>query len=340
MPDTSVLAPVGPVSDQEGERARIVESGLRAVQAERDGLDALLKAMANGLRDPFCRAVDRLFGLSGRVIVTGMGKSGHIGRKVAATLASTGTPAYFVHPGEASHGDLGMICETDAVLALSWSGETSELHDIVGYCARQGVTLLAITGSAGSTLARRADIALVVPRLEEACPNGLAPTTSTTVQLALGDALAVALLERRGFTAHDFKGFHPGGKLGAMLKRVGDLMHRGDRIPLVARGTALAEALALQSSKGFGCVLVVEGDGRLAGIITDGDVRRHLLNRREAGTVDDIMTPDPVTVTADALIGAALEMMENRAISVLAVTEGQRPVGLIHVLDLLHAGAA
>lgn len=313
---------------------------MRALRAERDGLDVLLTAMANGLGTPFSKVVNLLHGMTGRVIVTGMGKSGHVGRKLAATFASTGTPAYFVHPGEASHGDLGMICATDVVLALSWSGETAELEDIVGYCARQGVTLIALTGNGQSTLARRAAVALAVPEIEEACPNGLAPTTSTTVQLALGDALAVALLERRGFTAHDFKGFHPGGQLGSVLKQVRDIMHTGHRIPLVSRDTPLADALALQSSKGFGCVLVIEAAGTLAGIITDGDVRRHLLGGKTAQTVEDVMTSAPVTISPDTLLGAALEVVESRSISVLAVTQNNRPVGLIHVLDLLHAGVA
>ena len=315
-------------------------SAARTLEAERAGLDALSAALANGLGGPFSAAVDAIMKAEGRVIVSGMGKSGHVGRKIAATLASTGTPAHFVHPGEASHGDLGMIMPQDVVLALSWSGETSELADVVAHAKRFRVTLVAITSNAESALGREADIALVLPKAAEACPNGLAPTTSTTMQLALGDALAVALLEGRGFTAGDFRVYHPGGKLGARLKQVGAIMHSGDRLPLVSRGSKMADALVVMSAKGFGCVLVTEADGRLAGIITDGDLRRHMGADLIAQPVDAVMTPAPKTVAPSLLVAEALEIVETRKIGALIVAEGERPVGLVHVLDLLRVGAA
>src|SRR3954470_10169152 len=253
-----------------------VASALRTLGTERDGLGILIDAIGNGLGAVFTAAVERIVAAKGRVIVSGMGKSGHVARKIVATLASTGTPAHYVHPAEASHGDLGMIQAEDVILALSWSGETTELADLIAYAKRFRVPLIAITANGSSTLGSQADICLALPRAKEACPNGLAPTTSTTMQLALGDALAVALLERRGFTAEHFRVFHPGGKLGAMLKHVGDIMHTGDRLPIVLVGTSMADALVVQSEKSFVCVIVVDQNGELAGIITDGDVRRHL----------------------------------------------------------------
>ncbi|HYF55943.1 MAG TPA: KpsF/GutQ family sugar-phosphate isomerase [Salinarimonas sp.] len=320
--------------------ADAVASALRTIASERDGLAALMEALAGPLAAPFQAAVDLMAAASGRVIVTGMGKSGHVGRKITATLASTGTPAYFVHPGEASHGDLGMIQRDDVIVALSWSGETSELSDITAYAKRFGVGLVAVTSSDASTLGQAADICLALPRAGEACPNGLAPTTSTTMQLALGDALAVALLERRGFGASEFRVYHPGGKLGALLKQVKDVMHQGDRLPLVGLGTPMTEAIVRQSEKGFGCVVVVDGAGEIAGIVTDGDLRRHmggdLLSRR----VEEVMTPSPTTVPPDMLLGEALEIIETRKKGALIVVEGRRPVGLVHVLDLLRAGVA
>jgi arabinose-5-phosphate isomerase len=315
-------------------------SAARTLEAERAGLEALSAALADGLGGPFAAAVDAIMTSEGRVIVSGMGKSGHVGRKIAATLASTGTPAHFVHPGEASHGDLGMIMPQDVVLALSWSGETSELADVVAHAKRFRVTLVAITSNAESALGREADIALVLPKTAEACPNGLAPTTSTTMQLVLGDALAVALLEGRGFTAGDFRVYHPGGKLGARLKQVGAVMHSGDRLPIVSRGTQMADALVVMSAKGFGCVLVTEADGRLAGIITDGDLRRHMGTDLIAQRVDAVMTPAPKTVPPSLLVAEALEIVETRKIGALIVAEGGTPVGLVHILDLLRIGAA
>ena len=315
-------------------------SALRTLATERDGIGELIAAIGNELGDRFAAAVERIAAASGRVIVSGMGKSGHVARKIAATLASTGTPALYVHPAEASHGDLGMIQPVDVILALSWSGETTELADLIGYAKRFRVPLVAITSSASSTLGRQADVCLALPKAKEACPNGLAPTTSTTMQLALGDALAVALLEQRGFTAEHFRVFHPGGKLGAMLKHVGDIMHRGDRLPIVPVGTVMADALAVQSEKSFGCVIVVDHQGDLAGIVTDGDVRRHMSGDLLQRRVEEVMTPSPTTITPDMLLGEALEIIESRKRGALIVAEGMRPIGLVHVLDLLRAGVA
>lgn len=317
-----------------------IASARRTLLAEREGLDAMLAALENGLGAPFTAAIDAIAAMTGRVIVTGMGKSGHVGRKLAATLASTGTAAYYVHPGEASHGDLGMIRSEDVIIALSWSGETSELSDLIAYSKRHSVTLIAVSARADSTLGRAADIALALPRAPEACPNGLAPTTSTTMQLALGDALAVALLERRGFTAHDFRSFHPGGKLGAMLKTVRDIMHTGERLPLIAEGETMDRALVIQSEKSLGCVIVTDGAGSLAGIVTDGDIRRHMANDLLRQRVAQVMTRNPMTIAPEMLLGEALEIMQNRKISALIVAEDGRPVGLVHVLDLLRAGIA
>jgi arabinose-5-phosphate isomerase len=267
-----------------------------------------------------------------------MGKSGHVGRKITATLASTGTPALFVHPAEASHGDLGMVQPHDVIVALSWSGETAELRDIVAYALRFKVTLIGLTSNKESALAKAANIALVLPKAEEACPNGLAPTTSTTMQMALGDALAVALLEVRGFTARDFRTFHPGGKLGAQLKAVRDVMHSGERLPLISERALMGEALVEMSAKGLGCAIVISDDGTLAGIITDGDLRRHMGADLITRAVCDIMTRAPLTIEEDMLLVEALEMIESRKITALIVTHAQKPVGVVHVLDLLRAG--
>jgi arabinose-5-phosphate isomerase len=271
-----------------------------------------------------------------------MGKSGHVGRKIASTLASTGTPALFVHPGEASHGDLGMIVPGDAVLALSNSGETAELADLVAHARRFGLPLVAITRQPDSALARAADVLLVLPAAAEACPMGLAPTTSTTMQLALGDALAVALLTRRGFTATDFSQFHPGGKLGAQLRRVSDLMHGGDAVPLAGTTLPMSQALLVMTGKGFGCLGAVDAAGRLAGVLTDGDLRRSmgpdLLDRR----VQDVMNRSPRTIGPEALAADALRLMGGpRPVTSLFVLDGDgRPLGLLHVHDLLRAGVA
>jgi arabinose-5-phosphate isomerase len=318
----------------------VLASAIRTLATERDGLAVLMDALADTLGDAFMAAVERIGAARGRVIVTGMGKSGHVGRKIAATLASTGTPSHYVHPAEASHGDLGMIQRDDAIVALSWSGETAELADLIAYAKRFRVPLVAITSNAASTLGRQADVCLCLPKAQEACPNGLAPTTSTTMQLALGDALAIALLEQRGFTAEHFRVFHPGGKLGAQLRRVGDIMHVGDRLPVVASGTLMGPALAVQSEKSFGCVIVVDAEGGLAGIVTDGDVRRHLANDLLSRTVDEVMTRQPLTIAPDMLLAEALEIVESKKRSALIVAQAGKPVGLVHVLDLLRAGVA
>jgi arabinose-5-phosphate isomerase len=320
--------------------ARELSPAVRALQVERAGLVALEAALQGPMREPFEAACATISEAEGRVIVTGMGKSGHIGAKIAATLASTGTPAFFVHPAEASHGDLGMITRNDAIVALSWSGETAELRNIVFYSRRFRVPLIAITSRADSTLARAADVALLMPRVEEACPHGLAPTTSALIQLALGDALAIALLERRGFTADDFLMFHPGGSLGANLTHVREVMHTGERLPLAPLDLDMNQALLLMSQKGFGCLGIVDRKGHLVGIITDGDLRRHLSGDIFSCRVDDVMTPDPKTVAPDALVASALEIMNSAAITALLVVEGRRPVGLVHMHDLLRLGAA
>jgi arabinose-5-phosphate isomerase len=272
-----------------------------------------------------------------------MGKSGLVARKIAATLASTGTAALFVHPAEASHGDLGMIVAGDSVLALSNSGETAELADLVAHSRRFGLPLVAITARAGSTLARAADVALTLPGAAEACPMGLAPTTSTTMQMALGDALAVALLTRRGFTAADFHQIHPGGRLGTRLRRVRDLMHPGDAMPLARPDTSMAAGLLLMTEKRFGCLGVVDGTDRLIGIVTDGDLRRAMGPDLLSRAVADVMTRHPRTITPDALSGEALHAMNarERPITALFVVDAAgRPLGILHIHDLLRAGVA
>ena len=316
-----------------------IEAARAVLATEAEGL----RALAAALDDHFAAAVELLLGATGRVVVTGMGKSGHVARKIAAPLASTGTPAFFVHPGEASHGDLGMIVPGDAVLALSNSGETAELADLIAHTRRFGLPLVGITGRAGSTLATAADVALVLPAAREACPMGLAPTTSTTMQMALGDALAVALLTRRGFGAADFRRIHPGGKLGARLRRVRDLMHTGDELPLAPPGTPMPEALVLMTQKRFGCLGVVDAEGRLAGILTDGDLRRAMGPDLLARDVGEIMNATPRSIGPDALAAEALHVMNarERPITALFVVDaGGRPVGILHVHDLLRAGVA
>jgi arabinose-5-phosphate isomerase len=303
-----------------------------------------LEALAQALDATLPQALDILTrDGGGRVIVTGMGKSGHVGRKIAATLASTGTPAQYVHPGEASHGDLGMITPHDAILALSNSGETAELSDVIDYSRRFGIPLVVVTARAESALAQASDVAIMLPEAAEACPHGVTPTTSTTMMLALGDALAVALLERKGFSADDFKTFHPGGNLGRKLLRVAELMHEGDSLPLVAVECPMSEALLVMTSKRFGCVGVTDAAGRLAGIITDGDLRRHMEPGLTERSVRDVMTARPRTIGAGVLAAEALRIMNmannERGITVLFVVDGERrPVGILHVHDLLRAG--
>lgn len=318
-----------------------IESALRTISMERAGLAALEDALRNGLSDPFCKAIETIGQSNGRLIITGVGKSGHIGAKLAATFASTGTPAFFVHAAEANHGDLGMIGGDDVVLAISKGGESAELRSIINYSRRFSIPLIALTCSENSSLARASDIVLLVPNEQEACPLGLAPTTSTLMQLALGDALAVALLEARNFTAGDFKVFHPGGKLGASLTLVGDIMHTGDRVPLVNKGTAMPEAVGVLSRKHFGCVGVLDEDGRLCGIVTEGDMARNLSRNLAEMTVDDIMTRTPKTVKKSVLATSALATLEKFHIGALIVIdEDTRPIGLVHFHDLLRIGVA
>ena len=316
-----------------------VASALRTLSAEREGLDALSAALSGELGAALERATALIGASKGRVIVTGMGKSGHVGRKIAATFASTGTPAYFVHPAEASHGDLGMVQADDVVLALSWSGETAELADLLSYSRRFRIALIAVTSELQSTLAREADIVLLLPKVREACPNRLAPTTSTTLQIVLGDALAIALLEARGFSATDFRVFHPGGRLGAQLRHARDVMHAGDTLPLVPVTANIGEVIAVISEKRFGCAILVDAEGALAGIIPDGDLRRHAGQGPKAPAAS-IMTKEPRTIPPEALLAEALEMMETAKITALVVLEERRPVGLVHFLDLLRKGVA
>lgn len=317
-----------------------LSSAKRTVSIEKAGLAAIETALENDLSAPFTKAVDEILHAKGRVIVTGLGKSGHIGTKIAATLASTGTPAFFVHAAEANHGDLGMIGEGDVILALSWSGETAELGGILNHAARFRIPLIALTSGEHSALGRAANILLLLPKVEEACPHGLAPTTSTSMQLALGDALAVALLEMRGFTASDFKIFHPGGSLGANLKYVGDVMHRGDSVPVVKTGTLMANAMRTLVEKHFGCVAVVDNQGDLLGIITDGDLARNIHRDLSGMTVDALMTKNPKTVSPNTMVGAATALINDHKIGALLVVENNKPVGIVHFHDLLHIGAA
>ncbi|AXV16172.1 KpsF/GutQ family sugar-phosphate isomerase [Neorhizobium sp. SOG26] len=319
----------------------VLDSALRTVSFGKQGLDALEQALQGKLGETFRKVVEVIGDIEGRVIITGVGKSGHIGRKIAASLASTGTPAFFVDANEANHGDLGMITSADVVLALSWGGETAELRGVVTFTRRFSIPLVAITSGEFSTLARQADYVLLLPKEQEACPHGLAPTTSTLMQLALGDAIAVALLEARGFSATDFRVYHPGGKLGAMLSHVSDLMHTGDRIPLVKKGVLMPEAIEVLSRKRFGCVGIIDDDGCLCGVITDGDISRHLdLDLRQT-PVDQVMTVNPKTVAKDTLATAAMAILNKHSIgALLVVDEARHPVGIVHFHDLLRVGVA
>ena len=308
----------------------------RVIGIEADGLAAL----AATLDGSFSAAIDLILGAKGRVIVSGMGKSGHVGRKIAATFASTGTPAQFVHPAEASHGDLGMVTEGDVALVLSNSGETPELSDIIAHTRRFGIPLIGVASRPGSTLLVQADVAILLPKAAEACGTGIVPTTSTTMTLALGDAMAVALMEHRRFTPDHFRTFHPGGKLGAKLMKVADLMHSGDAIPLVAEGMPMGDVLLEMSRKGFGVAGVTDGAGRLSGIVTDGDLRRHmdgLLSR----TAAEVMTRSPKTVAPGAVAEKAVALMKDRAITCLFVVDPDgdgQAAGILNSHDCLRAG--
>lgn len=319
-----------------GMAAMAEQTARRVLRVESEALARL----GAELPPDFGACVDLILNARGRVIVAGVGKSGHVARKIAATLASTGTPAQFVHAGEASHGDLGMMTPDDVCVLLSNSGETAELGDVIAYTSRFGIPLVAISSRPDSTLMRAATLRLKLPDAPEACPIGMAPTTSTTLMMALGDALAVAVMEARGFGAEAFHTFHPGGKLGAQMKRVSDLMHGGAALPMVAQDTDMAETLLVMTSKGFGVALVAGSGGRLAGVVTDGDLRRNMdaLMTRRAG---DVATPDPVTVGPATLAAEALKRMNERKISVLVVVDDAGvPEGILHIHDLLRAGVA
>ena len=320
-----------------------VQSALRTLDAGVSGVSAIAAALEGPLGLAFTETVDLIRGAKGRVIVTGLGKSGHVARKIAATLASTGTPAFFVHAAEASHGDLGMITPDDVIIALSWSGEQPEMKNLVNYSKRFAIPMIAVTSNAASPLGEAAQIVLELPKAREACPHNLAPTTSSLMQAAIGDALAIALLEGRGFTALEFANFHPGGKLGAMLKFVRDIMHTGEAIPLKPLGTKMSDALVEMSTKGFGCVCIVDQAGEIAGIITDGDLRRQMRPDLMTALVDDVMTRNPRTIAPGML---ASEIMRESvtaskpAVMMLIVAEGRKPVGIVHVHDVLRAGVA
>lgn len=343
MGNTAIAVPVneGTAAPNGAARSMLLPQdiavGRRVIRAEIEGLEQLAQAL-NGT---FGHAVDICAKAGGRLIVTGIGKSGHVARKIAATLASTGTPALFVHAAEASHGDLGMVGNEDAILALSNSGDSAELADIIAYSRRFKIPLLAITGGTDSILAEAADVVLLLPRAGEACSMGLAPTTSTTMMMALGDALAIALLERKGFSSADFKRFHPGGKLGRRLLRVADIMHQGDAVPLIAPEAPMSEAILVMTAKSFGCVGVCGVDGQLVGVITDGDLRRHMDGGLLSRGVTEIMHPNPKTIGSSSLAAEALGLMNRFAITALfVVDEGMRPIGFLHMHDCLRAGIA
>ena len=325
-----------PNSETSGADDADLVTAKRVLEIEAEALGAL----AGSLGEPFLRALDILAQVKGRVVVSGMGKSGHIGHKIASTLSSTGTPALFVHPAEASHGDLGMITTDDAVLALSNSGETSELADLVAYAKRFEIPLICITGGKDSALADAADVALILPASEEACPMGLAPTTSTTVMLALGDAISVALLERKGFSPDEFHALHPGGKLGHRLIKISDIMHKGEEIPLTGPDTLMADALIKMSAKSFGCVGVIGSDGLLLGVITDGDLRRHMSPELIGRKAREVMTEGALSINPGMLASVALGIMNVRAITNIFVTKDDRPLGILHIHDCLRAGVA
>ena len=336
-PSSAAEAPQAPALVRRPIGKTDLDVARRVIRAEIRGLEGL----AEVLDDRFESAVTACAEVQGRIIVSGIGKSGHVGRKIAATLASTGTPAQFVHPVEASHGDLGMIGSDDLILALSNSGETSELADIVAYSRRFEIPLIAITGDARSTLADAADIVLLLPPAAEACPMGLAPTTSATMMMTLGDALAIALLERKRFSSSDFRLFHPGGRLGRRLLRVRDIMHGGEEIPLVSPDALMSDAILVMTAKSFGCVGVCDAGGRLIGVITDGDLRRHMGASLLERTVAEIMHRRPKTITATALAMDALALMNRFAITSLFVfDEDERPIGFLHMHDCLRAGVA
>jgi len=317
-----------------------VQSALRTLEVGTSGIAAIAAALQGPLGAAFAESVELIRQARGRVIVTGLGKSGHVARKFAATLASTGTPAFFVHAAEASHGDLGMITPDDVIVALSWSGEQPDMKNLVNYSARFAIPMIAVTSNAESSLGAAARIVLELPKVREACPHNLAPTTSTLMQAAIGDALAIALLESRGFTALEFAKFHPGGKLGAMLKHTSDLMHTGEALPIKPVGTIMSDALVEMTAKGFGCVAIIDARGQIAGIITDGDLRRKMRPELMNLPVEEVMTRNPKVIDRASLASEALEVLNSAKITSLIVTEASKPVGIIHLHDLLRAGVA
>ena len=313
---------------------------LKAAAVSRAGIDKVVASLEGPLGDAVLEAIEMIAGQRGRVILTGVGKSAHIGAKAAATLASTGTPALFIHATEASHGDLGMITGDDCVLALSWSGETRELSDVVYHARRLSIPLIALTSRRDSTLSRNATSIVLLEKVEEACPLGLAPTTSALMQMMVCDTIAIGLLVRRGFSEHDFHHFHPGGTLGASLTLVRETMHTGDELPLVPSGTPLINAITVMSEKTFGLAIITDTDDRLVGVVSDGDLRRHAHVDTGRALVDDIMTVGGLTIKPDSLLASALKTIQDNRISALVVEEDGKPVGVIHVLDLLRVGAA
>lgn len=316
----------------------VLEIARAALLTETAGLQALADSLGKSFED----ALEAITNIKGRVIISGMGKSAHVARKIAATLASTGQPAYFVHPAEASHGDLGMITPQDLVIALSYSGETQELSSLIAYTRRFSIPLIAITGKETATLAKVATIVLSLPKVPEACPMGLAPTTSTTMMMALGDALAVTLLSQRGFSSTDFQVFHPGGNLGNSLSKVGDRMHKGSKLPLVEEKTLMGDVLLEMSAKGFGCIGVTNHQGFLTGVITDGDLRRHMSSNFLTQKASEVMTSKPTVVMPDTLMAQALALLNQKSITSLFVVESltspAKPCGIVHIHDFLRMG--
>lgn len=329
------------LSETKNDSAQSLAIARRVLETEATGLLELAKLLG----DNFNQALEMITAAEGRVIVSGMGKSGHVARKIAATMSSTGTPAFFVHPAETSHGDMGMIVRGDVVLALSNSGESKELLDLIEYTRRFAIPLIGITGNPTSTLGTKSDVVLLLPPVAEACPNGLAPTTSTTMTMALGDALAIALLEKKGFTAKDFKIFHPGGKLGQQLMRVSEIMHKGENLPVASLDITVEAAIKIIGEKGFGCIALTNADGTLAGIITDGDIRRQISAGILTKKASEIMSKSPKTAAPDALVAEAMAVMNDlknsfRKITTLVVVDNGKPVGLLHIHDCLRAGFA
>ncbi len=315
----------------------LIETSRQVILEEAKALSQLAISLGNS----FEKAIELIEKTQGRLIVSGLGKSGHVGRKMAATFASTGQPSYFVHAGEANHGDLGMITQGDTLILISYSGEAQEMTAIIDYARRFSIPIICITGKGESTLARLSNVALVLPNAPEACPNGLAPTTSSTMTLALGDALAVTLLKRRGFSKNDFKIFHPGGNLGQQLRKVEDFMHTGQKIPLATPHHLMSDCLVLMTSGGFGCLGIVDEENHLVGVITDGDLRRHMNPQLLNQKAQDIMTQNPITMEPTMLMSDALALFQEKAItSVFIVDENKKVKGILHIHDCLRRHTA